>query len=87
MNGGIGHQHRACLARDDDGNTKSDAPRHGVYRHADALKRGGIGSRGAGHHRIRLTGCHHAGGKDIAVLINQALAIALQKAITLALFI
>ena len=87
MNGSIGHQHRARLARDDDGNSEGNPARHGVYRHADALKRGGIGTCGTSYHRIRLTGCHHASGKDIAVLIDQALAIALQEAIALALLI
>ena len=87
MNGGIGHQHRARLTRNDDRNSKGNPARHRVYRHADAFQRGGIGTCGASDHRIRLAGCHHASGKDIAILIDQALAIALQEAIALALAI
>jgi hypothetical protein len=46
---------------------------------ADVFERGRIVARHAGHHRVGIAQRHHAGGEMVAVVVDQALAVAVQK--------
>ena len=58
-------------------------PAAGVDRVADVVQadRGGAGE--PGHHRVGVAGRDHAGGEDVAVLVDHALAVAVQEAAAL----
>ena len=58
-------------------------PVAGLDRMADVVQadRGGAGQ--AGDHGVGVAGRHHAGGEHVAVLVDHALAVALQEAAAL----
>ena len=65
------------------GQAEHDAARGRVDGVADVVEadRGRAGH--AGDHRIGIAHRHHAGGEDVAVLVDQALAVAEQEAVAL----
>ncbi len=59
---------------------EGDAARRRVDRVADVLEADGGRARQAGDHRVGVAGRDHAGGEHVAVLVDHALAVALQEA-------
>src|SRR6266481_990986 len=57
--------------------------RLGVENAGDLIEARGKASREAGHHRVGIPFGHHAGGEDIAVLVDHALAIAIERTLAL----
>ena len=55
----------------------------GVDDAADVVERGRIVARHAGDHRVGIAQRHHAGGEMVAVVVDQALAVAEQVALAL----
>ena len=56
-------------------------PGAGSMTRGDVLQRDRIAAGDAGDHGIGIAQRHHAGGEDIAVLVDQALAVAEQEAL------
>ena len=82
MHGGIGDED-CTAARHDDGNADHLVTGLRVDAASHVRQRGGVVSGRACHHCVRITERHHAGGKMVAVVVDQSLHVALQ--ITLAL--
>ena len=78
VNSGIGHEHRAP-ARDHDRDTEQLRVGPRIEHVTDIVEADGVASRLAGHHGVGLAVHHHAGGKHVAVLVHQPLAVAIQK--------
>ena len=71
------------LRAEHQGQAEGDAAGRGVDRVADILEAYGGRAGQAGDHRVGVADRDHAGGEDVAVLVDQALAVALQEAAAL----
>ena len=80
--GGVGDQHGAA-ARQHQRDAHDAMAGLGIDAAAHVFERDREVARHAGYHRIGVAERHHAGGEMIAVLIDQPLAVALQKALPL----
>ena len=80
--GGVGDQHGAA-ARQHQRHAHHAMAGLGVDAAAHVLERDREVARDAGHHGVGVAERHHAGGEMVAVLVDQALAVALQEALAL----
>ncbi len=82
VHGGVGDEHGAPAAERERG---ADHPVAGlgVDAAAHVLQRGGVVAREARHHRVRIAERHHAGGEMVAVVVDQALGVAVEEALAL----
>ena len=79
---GIGDQH-GVPAGEHQRHAHHAMARLGIDAAADIVERHREIARDAGHHRIGIAERDHAGGEMIAVLVDQALDVALEKALAL----
>ena len=83
MHEGVGEQHRA-LAGEQDGQAEQHASRASTSITREISSSASKELRVTpGHHRIGIAAGHHAGGEHVAVLVHQALAVAVEHALAL----
>ena len=82
VNGGVGHEDSAATGKHDR-YADHPMPRLGVDAAAHVAERGRVVAGHARHHAVGVSQCHHAGGKVVAVIVDQARHVAVQIALAL----